>query len=756
MYGHTVYGVPGDVYEHALAQATAATPDGVLGADGLRALTRSFQYLTREHSGREVPQNPREQLLGAVRAVFESWNGERARVYRRREQIAEDLGTAVTVMQMVFGNLGPDSGTGVAFTRDPATGSPGVYGDYLTDAEGEDVVSGVRNTLTLERFGELDPESHTELLRIADRLEEHYRDMCDLEFTVERGKLWMLQTRVGKRTPAAAFRIAATLLADGVIDEDDALRRVTGEQLAQLMFPCLDTSSAPTPLVTGIPASPGAAVGHAVFSSADAVILAAQGQKTVLIRRETNPDDLPGMIAAAGILTGRGGKTSHAAVVARGMGRVCICGAEDLQIDEHAGTATVAAGPHKGTIIRTGQVISIDGAGGAVYPTEIPVINPPLVRYFEGEHDSAQTDPVVGAVARILAIADRRARLGVRANADTPDDAARARRFGARGIGLARTEHMFLGERRPIVERLILAETPQQRTAQLDRLLELQRADFAGLLAAMDGLPVTIRLLDPPLHEFLPDLTELAVDVATHPMNQERATLLTAVRRWHEQNPMLGLRGVRLGLVIPGLYAMQVRALAEAMVQRRRDGGSPDAHLMIPLVADARELELAREEAVAVLRQVDPALAVQVGVMIELPRAALTADKIARHAEFFSFGTNDLTQTTWGMSRDDAEGAFFPEYLSKRVFTVSPFESVDPEGVAALIATAVRLGRSVRPHLEIGVCGEHGGDPASIRLFHELGLDYVSCSPYRIPVARLEAGRAAVLRRQDPNGDGAR
>ncbi|HTJ71094.1 MAG TPA: pyruvate, phosphate dikinase [Actinospica sp.] len=762
MYGRTVYGVPGEVYEHALAEAKRnveagpGAPDSVLGVDRLRTLTRRFQFLTKQHGGREVPQNPREQLIGAVRAVFESWNTERARVYRRRERIPEDLGTAVTVMQMVFGNLGNDSGTGVAFTRDPATGAPGVYGDYLTDAEGEDVVSGVRNTLTLDRFGEIDPESHTELLRIADRLEDHYRDMCDLEFTVERGRLWMLQTRVGKRTPAAAFRIAATLLGDGVIDEDEALRRVSGEQLAQLMFPCLDPGTAFLPLVTGVPASPGAAVGRAVFDSDDAVTLAAQGHPCVLIRRETNPDDLPGMIAAAGILTARGGKTSHAAVVARGMGRVCVCGAEELEIDEQAGRAVVVAGPHKGSVIHSGQIVSIDGASGAVYPAEVPVIGSPLVRYFEGDHDSALTDPVVGAVARLLAIADRRARLGVRANADTPQDAARARRFGARGIGLARTEHMFLGERRPIVERLILAETPQERAFQLDRLLELQRADFAGLLAAMDGLPVTIRLLDPPLHEFLPDLTELAVDVAVHAPSPEKTRLLAAVRRWHEQNPMLGLRGVRLGLVVPGLYAMQVRALAEAMVLRRRDGGSPIAHLMIPLVADARELELAREEAVSVLRQVDPALAVEVGVMIELPRAALTADKIAEQAEFFSFGTNDLTQTTWGMSRDDAEGAFFPAYLSRRVFTVSPFESVDPEGVGALIETAVRLGRATRPHLEIGVCGEHGGDPASIRLFHGLGIDYVSCSPYRVPVARLEAGRAAVLTHQDPHEDGTR
>jgi len=773
MYGRTVYGVPGEVYEQALNEARQrsrsddAASDSVLGADGLRSLTRHFQQLTREHSGREVPQNPREQLLGAVRAVFESWNGERARIYRRREQIPEDLGTAVTVMAMVFGNLGPDSGTGVAFTRDPATGAPGIYGDYLTDAEGEDVVSGVRNTLTLQRLGEIDPGSYTLLLRIAAELEGRYRDMCDLEFTVERGKLWMLQTRVGKRTPAAAFRIAADLLAENVIDEDEALRRVSGDQLAQLMFPCLDTAGAPEPVASGIAASPGAAVGRAVFNSADAVTLAAQGTACVLIRRETNPDDLPGMIAAAGILTGRGGRTSHAAVVARGMGRVCVCGAESLEIDETAGRATVVSGPGAGTVITAGQVVSIDGATGAVYDEEVPVSGSPLVRYFEGDYESSVTDPIIGAVARLLAIADRRGRMGVRANADTPEDAAKARRFGARGIGLARTEHMFLGERRPIVEQLILAETPQERARQLDKLLELQRADFVGLLAAMDGLPVTIRLLDPPLHEFLPDLTDLAVEVAVHDATRsadkadtaaavDRAALLAAVRRWHEQNPMLGLRGVRLGLVVPGLYAMQVRALAEAMVQRKRNGGSPIAHLMIPLVADARELELARDEAVGVLRQVDPTLAIQVGVMIELPRAALTADKIARYAEFFSFGTNDLTQTTWGMSRDDAEGAFFPEYLSRRVFTVSPFETVDPDGVGSLIATAVRLGRSVRPHLEIGVCGEHGGDPASIGVFHNLGIDYVSCSPYRVPVARLETGRAAVLRHQDSAGDGTR
>ncbi len=757
MYGRTVLGVPAQRFEQALIQAKARkglapdAPDTALDADALRALTRRFQRIVHIVSGEEVPQNPREQLIGAVRAVFESWDGERARLYRRREGIADDLGTAVTVMAMVFGNLGADSGTGVGFTRDPATGEPGVYGDYLTGAEGEDVVSGVRNTLTLEEFGALDPADYQELRRHMATLEAHYRDLCDIEFTVERGKLWMLQTRVGKRTAAAAFRIATDLLTLGRIDEDEALSRVTGEQLAQLMFPRFaQVGDAIGPLATGIAASPGAAVGHAVFDSADAVARAANGDRVILIRRETNPDDLPGMIAATGVLTGRGGKTSHAAVVARGMGRTCVCGVESLEIDEQQGIATVVRGPATGCVIRRGDLISIDGSGGAVYGTEIPVVSSPVVDYFEGHGAAHAGDPVVVAVARMLEIADRRARLGVRANADTPADAARSRRFGARGIGLARTEHMFLGERRPIVERLILAESPEARDRALRKLLALQRADFTGLLAAMDGLPVTVRLLDPPLHEFLPDLTELSVEIAVadatgQPVEQRRRELLTAVRRWHEQNPMLGLRGVRLGLVVPGLYAMQVRALAEAVAARRADGGAPVAHIMIPLIADARELELARAEAKRVLHEVDPALVLSVGVMIELPRAALTAGAIARDAEFFSFGTNDLTQTTWGMSRDDAEGAFFPAYLERDVFSVSPFGTIDPDGVGALVRMAVRRGRATRPQLEIGVCGEHGGDPASIHFFHRAGVDYVSCSPFRVPVARLEAGRAAVL-----------
>jgi pyruvate,orthophosphate dikinase len=765
MYGRTVLGVGTHHFDKALTQAktdrglASDAPDEALDADALRALTRRFQALVRKVSGIAVPQNPREQLVEAVRAVFESWNGERARVYRQRERIPDNLGTAVTVMAMVFGNLGADSGTGVAFTRDPATGARGVYGDYLTNAEGEDVVSGIRNTLTLEQFGALIPTAYDELRGHMALLEEHYRDMCDIEFTVERGKLWMLQTRVGKRTPAAAFRIAVDLLDEGLVDEGEALSRVSGDQLARLMFPRFSTHRAFVPVATGVPASPGAAVGHAVFDSASALARTAKGERVILIRRETNPDDLPGMIAAIGVLTARGGKTSHAAVVARGMGLTCVCGVDALDVDEQRREARIVHGPGAGEVIREGDVVSLDGENGAVYDTELPVVPSPVVRFFESggaveAHGILHADPVVGAVARLLAIADGRRRLGVRANADTPEDAARARRFGAHGIGLARTEHMFLGERRPLVERLILGEDEAARDKALGELLELQRADFAGLLAAMDGLPVTVRLLDPPLHEFLPDLTELSVRVATaggKPDGADRR-LLDAVRRWHEQNPMLGLRGVRLGLVVPGIYAMQVRALAEAMAARRRDGGAPVAQLMIPLVADSREFELARAEAERVLHEVDPRLHVPVGTMIELPRAALTAGAIARQAEFFSFGTNDLTQTTWGMSRDDAEGAFFPHYLERGVFSVSPFESVDPDGVGELIRVAVTRGRTARPHLETGVCGEHGGDPESIRFFDGLGIDYVSCSPYRVPVARLEAGRAAVLSRSAVTG----
>ena len=734
MFGRTVCDVPAGAF---------AEPGKALDAAGLRALVDAYKKVFEEHTGIAFPQDPREQLDLAVRAVFRSWNADRAVLYRRQERIPDDLGTAVNIVAMVFGNLGENSGTGVAFTRDPATGQRGAYGDYLPDAQGEDVVAGIRNTLTLDDLRERDPASYARLTEIMSVLESHYRDLCDIEFTIERGRLWMLQTRVGKRTAAAAFVIAAHLVDEGVIDLDEALRRVSGAQLSRLMFPTFDLDAAPAPLATGVAAAPGAAVGAAVFDPHRAVALAAQGRDVILVRRETTPDDLPGMIAAKGILTSRGGKTSHAAVVARGMGRTCVCGAEALRVE--ADRLTVGD-----LVIKEGDVISIDGTSGAVYAGAVPVRESDVARALTGADDS--DDAVVVAVRRLLAHADARRRLGVRANADTAEDAARARQLGAGGIGLCRTEHMFLGERRHLVERLVLATDDAARDAALAELLPLQRDDFADILRAMDGLPVTIRLLDPPLHEFLPSLEDLAVRVAVaaergepHGHDEE---LLTAVRRMHEQNPMLGLRGVRLGLVVPGLFAMQVRAIAEAAATLSAAGGDPRPEIMVPLVGAVQELEAVRAEALDVLRLVAKETAVEVdatiGTMIEVPRAALTAGEIAGAAEFFSFGTNDLTQMGWGFSRDDVEASFFSRYLDLGIFGVSPFESLDRAGVGRLVRIAVEEGRAARPDLHIGVCGEHGGDPDSIHFFHEVGLDYVSCSPFRVPVARLEAGRATL------------
>jgi pyruvate,orthophosphate dikinase len=741
MFGRTVFDVPAAEFEAELSAARAgagATSDADLGVAELQDLVETYKKVFHSHTGRDFPQAPHEQLHLAIASVFRSWNADRAVLYRRQERIPQDLGTAVNVMAMVFGNHGSDSGTGVAFTRDPATGRRGVYGDYLQNAQGEDVVAGIRNTVGLGDLADLDPRSYRELLSIMERLEQRYRDLCDIEFTIENGKLWMLQTRVGKRTPAAAFVIAAQLVDEGTITLDEALQRVTGEQLAQLMFPSFDPAALPEPLTTGVPASPGAAVGAIVFDSAQAS--AATGP-VILVRRETNPDDLPGMIAAQGILTSRGGKTSHAAVVARGMGKTCVCGADALEIDAQVETVTV-----HGTVLRAGDVISIDGTSGRVYPGAVPVHPSPVVRYFEGELSPAG-DPLLAAVERLMTHADYARRLGVHANADTAADAARARRFGAAGIGLCRTEHMFLGERRTLVERLILAADPAERDSALAALLPLQRADFVELFAAMDGRPVTVRLIDPPLHEFLPPLPELTARVAraealgTDPGRD--GVLLTAVRRMHEENPMLGLRGVRLGLVIPGLFAMQVRAIAEAAAQRVVAGGDPRPEIMVPLVGTVQELETVRAEAETVLASVDGVPEIRIGTMIEVPRAALTAGEIAASAQFFSFGTNDLTQMTWGFSRDDVESAFFSRYLELGIFAASPFETIDVAGVGELVSIAVERGRAVRPDLTVGVCGEHGGDPASVRFFHGAGLDYVSCSPFRVPIARLEAGRAA-------------
>jgi pyruvate, orthophosphate dikinase len=750
MYGRTVRGVPAEEFEQALAEAkhhAGVRVDAELAADELRHLVERYKKVYHQHTGQDFPQDPMAQLISAIGAVFASWHTERARAYRQQEHIDENLGTAVNVMAMVFGNRGPTSGTGVAFTRDPATGAAGCYGDYLSNAQGEDVVSGVRNAIPLDELALLDRASFDQLMAHMSTLEKHYRDLCDIEFTIERGRLWMLQTRIGKRTAAAAFTIAAELVDEGVIDEDEALRRVTGAQLAQLMFPRFDLADALAPLATGVAASPGAATGRVVFDSKYA---AAATEPVILVRRETSPDDLPGMIAAVGILTSHGGKTSHAAVVARGMGKTCVCGADTIEVDEPARRFTV-----DGTVVREGDVISIDGTTGSVYLGALPATPSPVVRYFEGELE-AGSDPLVAAVDRILGHADAVRRLGVQANADTAEDADRARRFGAAGIGLCRTEHMFLGERRQLVERVILAADHAHRQAALDELLRMQREDFVLLLAAMDGLPVTVRLLDPPLHEFLPALEDLTRRVAkAEALGVDPGSdgvLLESVRRMHEQNPMLGLRGVRLGLVIPGLYAMQVRALAEAAQARLRAGGDPRPEIMVPLVADARELAAVRTEIEAVLATVPGIPAIPIGTMIETPRAALTANQIAAHADFFSFGTNDLTQMTWGFSRDDVEGTFLPGYLRRGIVTVSPFESIDSDGVGQLVRIAVGGGRRRAPELRTGVCGEHGGDPDSVRFFHEAGLDYVSCSPFRVPVARLEAGRA-VLSGHDASGD---
>ena len=751
MFGKTVLDIDGELFEHAIDEAKKAKGvrnDLDLDAADLQHLVDTFKGIVKSQTGHDFPQEPRQQLDLAIKAVFNSWNSDRAILYRRQERIPTDLGTAVNVVAMVFGNLGEDSGTGVAFTRDPGTGAQGVYGDYLQNAQGEDVVAGIRNTVPLQDLEGIDKASYDQLMQIMHTLENHYRDLCDIEFTVERGKLWMLQTRVGKRTAAAAFRIATQLVDQGLIDMDEAVRRVSGEELARLMFPRFDTSGEVTKIATGISASPGAAVGKVVFDSARAVELAGQGEKVILVRRETNPDDLHGMIAAQGILTSRGGKTSHAAVVARGMGKTCVCGAEQIEVDAKAKKFTAPGG----ITVSEGDVISIDGTSGVVYLGEIPVVASEVVRYFEGElHPHAdEADDLIRAVHSIMHHADTARRLGVYANADTGPDCERARRFGAGGVGLVRTEHMFLGERRQLVEDLILADTQDGRQHALDALEPLQRGDFVEILDAMDGLPTTIRLIDPPLHEFLPDLTELSVKIALagDTATEKDKVLLAAVRRLHEQNPMLGLRGVRLGLVIPGLFEMQVRAIAHAAAELKQAGKDPRPEVMIPLTATVQEMEIMRERTEKVLKEVEEETGAHVhtliGTMIEVPRAAVNAGPIAATAEFFSFGTNDLTQMTWGFSRDDVEGAFFSRYIELGIFGVSPFETIDRDGVGRLVDIAVREGKQARPDIELGVCGEHGGDPDSVHFFHEVGLDYVSCSPFRVPIARLEAGRAAL------------
>ena len=760
MFGKTVLDIDGDLFSDALDALKAergVTGDTELTAEDLKGLVDTFKGIVKEQTGKDFPQDPRTQMDMGIEAVFRSWNTERARIYRRRERIPHDLGTAVNICTMVFGNMGENSGTGVCFTRDPSSGHSGVYGDYLENAQGEDVVAGIRNTLALSDLERINKPVYDELRAIMRKLETHYRDMCDIEFTIERGKLWMLQTRVGKRTAAAAFRIATQLLGEKLITRDEALGRVTGDQLTQLMFPQFDAKADKELIARGMAASPGAAVGKIAFNNAQAVEAASEGVKTVLVRRETNPDDLPGMVAAEGVLTARGGKTSHAAVVARGMGKTCVCGAESLVIDEAAGTVTIGD-----LVLTADDTIAIDGQTGEIFRGEVPVTDSPVTTYLaEGLEaglaaagEDAGTRELVEAVDKLLSHADKVRRLRVRANADTPLDSKRAIAFGAEGIGLCRTEHMFLGERRPLVERAILsAPESDERQAAFNELEKLQKQDFLEMLEVMDGKAMTVRLIDPPLHEFMPALIELetkvAVGKATGTLDPADEAMLVEVRRMHEQNPMLGLRGVRLGIYLPGLFALQMRALCEAAAQLVGRGLDPRPEIMVPLVGSVRELQLVREEAEGIIASVAAARGVDlsgvsIGAMIELPRAAMTAEDLAEEADFFSFGTNDLTQTVWGFSRDDVEGVFFPQYIEAGIFGVSPFESIDVHGVGTLVSEGVRRARSTKPNIKLGVCGEHGGDPASIHFFHGVGLDYVSCSPFRVPVARLEAGRAAV------------
>jgi pyruvate,orthophosphate dikinase len=715
MYGGVVEGIDGHRFEQALTELKrerGVSQDVELTADDLAALVETYKRIYREEAGNDFPQEPRDQLDRAVRAVFESWDNPRAQVYRRAHGIPEDLGTAVNVVQMVFGNKGDDSGTGVCFTRDPATGEAGLYGEFLANAQGEDVVAGIRTPEPVDAMQRRLPAAFGQLLETMRRLEEHYRDMQDIEFTVEDGMLYLLQTRTAKRTAAAAVKSAVDMVEEGVITREDAVARIDPAQLDQLLHPMIDPQAEFDVAATGLNASPGAASGKIVFDADTAEERGNAGESVILVRWETTPDDIHGMIAAAGILTAHGGMTSHAAVVARGMGKPCIAGCQQLSIDAKARKARVGDDE-----LAEGDVITIDGGTGEVIIGEVQLVAPQINEDFQ----------------TILEWSDALRRLKVRANADNPEDAAKAREFGAEGIGLCRTEHMFFGEERlPSVQAMIMASDERGRREALDRLLPMQQEDFEGIFEAMAGLPVTIRLLDPPLHEFLPPLEEAPDEMRGR------------IRSLQEANPMLGTRGCRLGLQFPEIYEMQVRAIIRAAnAVQERTGDAPLVEIMHPLVGFAEELRRLRELTVRVAEE-EEAGQYLCGTMIELPRACIRADEIAEHADFFSFGTNDLTQTALGFSRDDAEGKFLTHYLEDGVLERNPFETLDQSGVGDLMRIAVERGRSVKEEIKLGICGEHGGEPASVAFCHELGLDYVSCSPYRVPLARLAAAQAAL------------
>jgi pyruvate,orthophosphate dikinase len=734
MYGSVVFGIKGadrggDPFDRALEElkrAKGARRDTDLSANDLEQLVAEFKAIVSRHTGSNLPQNPWDQLWGAIEAVFRSWENRRAVEYRKLHRIPHDLGTAVNVVAMVYGNLGEDSGTGVAFTRNPSTGERGLFGEFLPNAQGEDVVAGTRDPEPIEKMASRLPHAYRDLLHVASTLERHFRDMQDMEFTVERGELFLLQTRTGKRTVQAAVRVAVDLVDEGLIDKKEAVRRVDADQLEQFLHPTVDPGTAAEVIAIGLPASPGAAVGKVVLDPDAALRSAESGEPVILVRRETSPDDFHGMVAAQAILTARGGLTSHAAVVARGMGKCCVVGAKDLELDE-----SQALFRANGKVVREGDWISVDGTTGRVFLGRVPLVDPEPGPEF----------------SRLIGWADQLRRLRIRANADTPEDARRARQFGAEGIGLCRTEHMFFGQDRIIaIRQMIVARDAEGRRRALEKLLPMQRQDFVGIFREMDGFPVTIRLLDPPLHEFLPrgqdEIARLALALG---VGEEE--LARTIARLTETNPMLGHRGCRLGITYPEITAMQARAIFEAACDVAEEGVEVHPEVMVPLVAHVEELrrqaEIVRSVAAEVFRQRGRQVDYSVGTMIELPRAALTADSIAAVADFFSFGTNDLTQTTFGLSRDDA-GNFLPDYSEAGILPDDPFQTLDLEGVGRLIEIAVDLGRRAKPGLKIGICGEHGGDPRSIAFCHRAELNYVSCSPFRVPVARLAAAQAAI------------
>ena len=738
MFGNVVLGIEHDKFERVLEAIKTELKvklDTEINCDGLKKLVEEYKELIKKETGKDFPQDPELQLKTAIDAVFNSWNTKRAITYRRINKIPDDLGTAVNVQEMVFGNMGEDSGTGVGFTRNPSTGEKEYYGEYLLNAQGEDVVAGIRTPLPLSNLQNDLPKVYEELIKIVKLLEKHYKDVQDYEFTIEKGKLYLLQTRTGKRTAQAALKIAVDMVDEGIINKEEALLRVEPNQLNQLLHRGIDPNAKKEVIAKGLPASPGAAYGKVIFTADEAEELGKDGEKVILVRTETTPDDIHGMVEAQGVLTSRGGMTSHAAVVARGMGKACVAGCSVLNINLENEKISV-----NDIIIKKGDFITIDGGKGEVFLGKVPTIEAKMSKEFK----------------TLLSWANKIKRLGVYANADTPEDAQKARELGAEGIGLTRTEHMFMAqERLPIVQKMIMADTKKSRAEALEKLLPMQKADFLGILKAMEGLPVIIRLLDPPLHEFLPNLEDTLIEVNTLKLKntdpkelEKKEKILEIVESLHEMNPMLGLRGCRLGLLYPEIYEMQVEAIIGAAIELTKKGIKVKPEIMIPLVSHVNEFtpicKKTRKIANEKIKSAGVKLEYKVGTMIELPRAALTADKIAEEAEFFSFGTNDLTQTTFGISRDDAEGKFLLKYVDDKILEENPFEVLDQEGVGKLVKLGTELGRETKPNLEVGICGEHGGEPHSVEFFHSVGLNYVSCSPFRVPIARLAAAQAVL------------